>query len=153
MGGIIGIHYASGDGFSSSSSSSSYSYSGGLVGRMMYEGGRISNSYFVDSDGTNGVGDGSCTSSQCIRRTKVQIAALTSVSDWLASSWGYGGRTHLPAVKYAETVARCSDDTYTTKTTCKDANTSWMFEGAECGGDSGVVCGALLPGQPISWYH
>ena len=155
------------------SSSASYSYGGGLVGRNA---GTISNSYttgtpsavstsgdtyggglvgfssgtisgtnyFVDSSGTNGLGSGTC-SGTCTQKTLAQLQALTSVTDWSTDDWGFGTTTQLPRVKYAPTATYCTDDTHTTQQACEDASESWVIEG--CGGDTGVTCGDVIPGQ------
>ena len=101
--------------------------------------------YFVDSSGTNGLGSGTCSGTTCTQKTLAEIQALTSVTDWSTDDWGFGTTTQLPRVKYAPTATYCTDDTYTTQQTCEDASESWVIEG--CGGDTGVTCGDVIPGQ------
>ena len=142
LGGTISNSYATGE---VTSSSASNSFGGGLVG---YNVGTISGTnYFVDSSGTNGIGDGTC-SGTCTQKTLAELQALTSadVTDWSTDNWDFGTTTQLPRVKYAPTATYCSDNTYTTQKTCEDASESWVvIEG--CGGDTGVTCGDVIPGQ------
>ncbi len=100
---------------------------GGFVGSNS---GTISGTnYFVDSDGgSDGVSTGSC-SSGCTRKTFSQLAQATSASGWTSSNWDFGTTSQLPALKYTN-----------------DSDTSEI----ECGGDTGVNCGQLLSGQPVS---
>ena len=140
--GTISNSYATGE---VTSSASSNSYGGGLVGRN--NAGTISGTnYFVDSSGTNGIGDGSC-SGTCTQKTLAELQALTStdVTDWSTDNWDFGTTTQLPRLKYAPTATYCSDNTYTTQETCEDASASWVIEG--CGGDTGVTCGDVISGQ------
>ena len=104
--------------------------------------------YYVDSSGTNGLGSGTC-SGTCELKTLVQLQGLTStdVSDWSTNNWDFGANTQLPRLKYAEIAAYCADSTYTTKETCEAASSRWVAEGDECNGDTGVVCGDIIPGQ------
>ena len=171
--GTISNSYATGEVTSSASSSSHYSYSGGLVGRSsgtisnsyatgdvtptssnFYGGGLVGydysgtisgTNYFVDSSGTNGLGSGTCSGTTCTQKPLVELQALTSVTDWSTDNWGFGTTTQLPRVKYAPTATYCTDDTHTTQQACEDASESWVIEG--CGGDTGVVCGDVIPGQ------
>ncbi len=99
---------------------------GGFVGSNS---GTISGTnYFVDNDGgSNGVGTGSC--SGCTRKTLGELAQATSASGWTSANWDFGTTSQLPALKYTN-----------------DSDTSEI----ECGGDTGVNCGQLLSGQPVS---
>ena len=128
----------------SSTASASDSYGGGLVG-FNYKGTISGTNYFVDNSGTNGLGDGSCSGTTCTQKTLAELQALTSVTDWSTDNWGFGTTTQLPRVKYAPTATYCSDTNYTTQQTCEDASESWIIEG--CGGDTGVTCGDVIPGQ------
>ena len=128
----------------SSTSTSGTARSGGLVG--YYNSGIIRRTnYFVDSSGTNGLGSGTCSETTCTQKTLAELQALTSVTDWSTDDWDFGTTTQLPRVKYAPTATYCSDDTYTTQETCEDASETWVIEG--CGGDTGVTCGDVIPGQ------
>ncbi len=107
---------------------------GGFVGRNDDSAGARASingtNYFVDSDGgVNGIGgDGSC-SGTCTRKILSELATLPSVSSWTSTNWSFGTTSQLPALKYAN-----------------DSDASDL----ECGGDTGVTCGELLPGQPIT---
>ena len=128
----------------STQSTSGTTYSGGLVGR---NNGTISKThYFVDSSGTNGLGDGSC-SGTCAQKTLAELQALTStdVTDWSTNNWDFGATTQLPRLKYTPTATYCTDNTYTTQQTCEGASASWVVEG--CDGDTGVTCGDVISGQ------
>ncbi len=108
--------------------SATNSHSGGLVGRM--NNGNINGTnYFADSDGTNGIGSGNSCNGTCEQKTLNELATLPSVSSWTSTNWSFGTTSQLPALKYAN-----------------DSDTS----GLECGGDTGVTCGQLLPGQLIT---
>ena len=122
-----------------------HAYGGGLVG-YLYNGTISGTNYFVDSSGTNGLGSGTC-SGTCAQKTLAELQALTStdVTDWSTDNWGFGTTTQLPRVKYAPTATYCTDDTHTTQQACEDASESWVIEG--CGGDTGVTCGDVIPGQ------
>ena len=48
----------------------SASNSGGLVARMSNSSSISGNNYYVDRDGTNGIGDGSCDGTVCERKSK-----------------------------------------------------------------------------------
>ncbi len=117
-GGLVG-------GFSSYSSSSSSSSSVSVSVSGI--------NYFVDSSGTNGIGSGSCSSSVCVRKTGVQIAALTSTSGWTTGAtgdWHFGTTTQLPAVKYVQNPTTTGP--------------RW------CGSGALPACGSLISGQPIA---
>ena len=139
---IISNSYATGT--VSSTSTSGTAYSGGLLGGL-YNGTISGTNYFVDSSGTNGIGSVTCSSGTCVQKTLAELQALTSVTDWSNDDWDFGTTTQLPRVKYAPTATYCSDDTYTTQETCEDASETWVIEG--CGGDTGVTCGDVIPGQ------
>ena len=110
-------------GFKHTHSSSGYIASvGGLIGTNF---GTINNSY------TTGNVFGQSNHNQMI------VGGLTGSN--------FGTTTQLPRVKYAPTATYCTDDTYTTQQTCEDALESWVIEG--CGGDTGVTCGDVIPGQ------
>ena len=137
--GTISNSYATGN--VSVNSSANFFY-GGLVGNN--EGTISGSNYFVDSSGTNGLGSGTC-SGTCTQKTLAELQALTSVTDWSTDNWGFGAINQLPRVKYAPTATYCSDDTHTTQQACEDASETWVIEG--CGGDTGVTCGDVIPGQ------
>ena len=140
-GGTIRNSYTTGN--VSTTSTSGTVYGGGLVG--FNNTATISGThYFVDSSGTNGIGSGTC-SGTCTQKTLAELQALTSVTDWSTDNWGFGTTTQLPRVKYAPTATYCSDDTHTTQQACEDASETWVIEG--CGGDTGVTCGDVIPGQ------
>ena len=139
--GTISNSYATGEVVDTSSATF---YGGGLVGAGY---GPISGTnYFVDSSGTDGIGSGTC-SGTCTQKTLAELQALTSadVTDWSTDNWDFGTTTQLPRLKYAPTTTYCTDDTHTTQQTCEDASESWVIEG--CGGDTGVTCGDVIPGQ------
>ena len=138
--GTISNSYATGT--VSSTSTSGTAHSGGLFGSL-YNGTISGTHYFVDSSGTNGLGSGTC--STCVQKTLAELQALTSVTDWSTDDWDFGTTTQLPRLKYAPTATYCSDDTHTTQQACEDASESWVIEG--CGGDTGVTCGDVIPGQ------
>ena len=158
-GGLIGLHfaslisnsYATGTATASCTQNACTAYSGGLVGRTHLNGVINGLNYFVHSSGgDNGIGSGSCSeSSTCARKTLVELQGLTStdVTDWSTDNWDFGTTTQLPRLKYAEIAAYCGDSTYTTKETCEAASSRWLAEGDECNGDTGVVCGDIIPGQ------
>ena len=113
---------------------------GGLVGNN--SGSINDKNYFVDDDGTNGLGSGSCTATICIRagssgqtdaqrRTWLQDTLDESASggmDWSTSHWknfGDGMTTGVgyPLLKYAQATA---------------------LSGDECDGTTGVACGVTI---------
>ena len=53
----------------------------------------------------------------------------------------------LPSLQYAQVAAYCSGDQWSSQTTCEDGGYRWLAAGDECGGDTGVSCGAVIPGQ------
>ena len=147
-GGLVGSNYKGtvSNSYATGEVTSSTSEGGGFVGYN--SNGTISGTnYFVDSSGTNGIGSGTCSGTTCAQKTLAELQALTStdVTDWSTDNWGFGTTTQLPRVKYAPTATYCTDDTYTTQQTCEDASESWVIEG--CGGDTGVTCGDVIPGQ------
>ena len=140
--GTISNSYATGT--VSSTSTGSTVYKGGLLG-YKYSGTISGTNYFVhNSGGTDGIGSGSC-SGTCEQKTLAELQALTSVTNWSTDNWDFGTTTQIPRLKYAPTATYCSDNTYTTQETCEDASESWVIEG--CGGDTGVTCGDVIPGQ------
>ena len=161
VGGLIGLHngsttlnsYATGTVkiTSSCTLNNCTAYNGGLVGRIVFDGVINGTNYFVhNSGGDNGIGSGSCSEdSTCARKTLVELQGLTStnVTDWSTDNWDFGTTTQLPRLKYAEIAAYCINSTYTTKETCEAASSSWVAEGDECNGETGVVCGDIIPGQ------
>ena len=76
-----------------------------------------------------------------------RVFTSTNVTDWSTDNWDFGTTTQLPQLKYAEIAAYCTNSTYTTKETCEAASSRWVAEGDECNGETGVVCGDIIPGQ------
>ena len=160
-GGLIGFHsystslisnsYATGTATASCTQNACTALSGGFMGLQSNNSIISGTNYFVHSSGgDNGIGSGSCSEdSTCARKTLVELQGLTStdVTDWSTDNWDFGTNTQLPRLKYAEIAAYCRDSTYTTKETCEAASSSWVAEGDECNGDTGVVCGDIIPGQ------
>ena len=147
----ISNSYATGTVANSCTQSTCITRSGGLVGRTTFEWVIRGTNYFVHSSGgDNGIGSGSCFGSYiCARKTLTELQGLTSadVSDWDTNNWNFGANTQLPRLKYAEIAAYCGGIDYMTKDTCEAASYRWVAEGDECNGDTGVVCGDIIPGQ------
>ncbi len=104
---------------------------GGLVGKNSMGTSISGTNYFVSnqdsSGGSDGVGEGSCGA--CTQKSLNQLTQITSTSGWTSANWSFGTAIQLPALKYAN-----------------DSDTSEL----ECGSNTGVSCGSLLPGQPIT---
>ena len=125
------------------------SYQGGLVGSNTNNGTITGTHYFVsNSGGTDGISSGSC-SGTCEKKTSAELQSLTSVSDWSTDDWSFGANQQLPHLKYGQrAVGYCSQSSYTTQEDCEAPGGYFWFEGGdECGGDTGVVCGEVIPGQ------
>ena len=164
VGGLLGLNTGSlSNSYATGSVSGSSSDFGGLVGNN--SGSLSGKNYYVDSDGTNGIGAGTaCTTTVCIRATGASDAArrtwLQDTLDestansatpaglgWSATNWGNLSGTGVghPLLKYAQVTAYCSDATRTTRDACEAAGaTSWLAAGDECDGTTGVTCGATI---------
>ena len=191
VGGLVGRNarslsnsYASG-----SVSGGAASFVGGLVGRN--DGTISGKNYFVDGDGTRGIGTGTtCVAANCIqagdagtttptaRQTWLQDTLDESADDgmdWPTANWENftGADIGYPLLKYAAVAGFCTNSTYMTRTDCENRGTCtggtthnnnksacegasgttwvptawWLAGGDECGGTTGVVCGARIPGQ------
>ena len=159
IGGLVGFqlysnfvsnNYATGTATASCDHNACTAYSGGFIGRVSSSVINGTNYFVHSSGGDNGIGSGSCSEdSTCARKTLVELQGLTStdVTDWSTDNWDFGTTTQLPRLKYTEIAAYCRDSTYTTKETCEAASSRWLAEGDECNGDTGVVCGDIIPGQ------
>ena len=149
-GGLVGRVYQGTihDSYATGDVSASNECNGGLVGRVKWNTATyVGINYFVDSSGSSsGIGNnGTCDA--CEAKTLDELQALTStdVSEWNTNDWDFGTNSQLPRLKYAPTATYCSDNTHTTQQACEDASESWVVEG--CGGDTGVTCGDVIPGQ------
>ena len=141
VGGLLGTNVIGGT-ISNSYATGSVSASGDVGGLVGNNTGSINDTnYYVDSDGTNGIGSGTvCVAANCIqagdagtttptaRQTWLQDTLDESADDgmdWPTANWENftGVDIGYPKLKYAEVAAYCTTSTLTTKALCEASGT------------------------------